>query len=190
MTAILKELHRQERRPTIVFNSNAYDRKSTIISMERMVDVWLPDLKYMDEALGRDYSDTPDYPQVATAAIQEMYRQKGANLRLSENGTAEFGLIVRHLVLPGEVENSKAVLRWIADNLSTAVHVSLMAQYSPTQPVRHHPRLSRPLHLQEYGEVVSELNRLGFYRGWIQELSSAGHYSPDFDSPDHPFDRD
>jgi putative pyruvate formate lyase activating enzyme len=143
----------------------------------------------MDENLAREYSDTPDYPAIATAAIKEMYRQKGANILLGDDDVIHSGLIIRHLVLPGHVENSKAVLRWIAEELSPSVHISLMSQYYPTPAVRNHPKLGRTLHPDEYEEVVVEFERLGFWRGWVQEPGSPHSYRPDFDLS-HPFEPD
>jgi putative pyruvate formate lyase activating enzyme len=173
--------------PVFIYNTNSYERKETIESLEGAVDAYLPDMKYMDSSLAREYSDTPLYPEVAAAAIKEMYRQKGPNIFLSDDGLIESGLIVRHLILPGQTENSKAVLRFIAEELSPAVHVSLMSQYHPSPYVTDHPALGRTLHPEEYEEVLDELERLGFYRGWIQEPDSTSHYMPDF-SRDRPFD--
>ena len=142
----------------------------------------------MDNRLAKAYSDTPDYVEVATATLREMFRQKGANILLDNDENVEFGMIIRHLVLPGQVENSKAALRFIAEELSPDVHVSLMAQYHPTPAVATHPRLGRLLHADEYDEVLEEFDRLGLHRGWIQQLDSPANYRPDFEF-DHPFER-
>jgi putative pyruvate formate lyase activating enzyme len=96
-------------------------------------------------------------------------------------------MIIRHLVLPGEVENSKAVLRFIADELSPSVYISLMSQYYPTHRVSTHPTLGRTVTKMEYDEVLHEFERLGFHRGWVQELTSPHHYRPDF-LRDRPFE--
>ncbi len=189
MLRIINALRARGHRQTLVYNTNGYDRTDIIRSLEGTMNVYLPDLKYMDEELGREYSNAPDYPAVATAAIREMFRQKGANISLDQQELIESGLIIRHLVLPGQVENSKAVLRWIADELSPSVHVSLMSQYYPTPAVRDHPLLGRTLYPEEYGEVVDEFERLGFWRGWVQELGSPHSYRPDFDQS-HPFEPD
>ncbi|MGB5105313.1 MAG: radical SAM protein [Candidatus Zixiibacteriota bacterium] len=170
-----------------VFNNGGYDRVETIKQLEGAIAVYLPDLKYMDDSLARRYSQSPHYPEVAKAALKEMYRQKGSNLWLDDDGVAESGLIIRHLVLPGEVENSKNVLRFIADELSPAVHVSLMSQYWPTPAVRDHPKLGRKVTAEEYEEILAEHARLGFYRGWVQELDSPDHYRPQF-SEERPFE--
>jgi len=186
MKTIINALTERGRRPVYVFNTNAYDRVETLKSLEGTIDVYLPDMKYMDIRLAKEYSDAPRYPEIAAAAIKEMYRQKGAEIKLAEDGTIDEGLIIRHLVLPGETENSKAVLRFIAEELSPDVHISLMAQYHPTQRVKDHPRLNRVLNREEYDEVLEEFDRLGFYRGWVQQMDSPYNYQPDFSS-DRPF---
>ena len=187
MQAIMAEIRGRGLKPTFVFNTNAYDQVETIRSLEGVIDVYLPDLKYVDESLGCRLSQGPGYPSTAKAAIREMFRQKGSSLWTDDDGVAESGLIIRHLVLPGQVENSKGVLRWIAEELSPSVHISLMAQYHPTPSVYGHPEMGRTLKAEEYEEVVDEFNRLGFYRGWVQELDSPGNYRPDFDKS-HPFE--
>lgn len=187
MRAIIAALKIRKRRPVFLYNTNGYDKKRTIQSLEGIIDVYLPDLKYVDARLARDYSDTPSYPEIATKAIREMYRQKGADLRLDSEGLIESGLIIRHLVLPGHVENSRAVLRFIAEELSPDVHISLMSQYYPTPAVAHHPTLGRCLRPDEYEEVIEEFENLGFHRGFVQEPSSQHHYRPDFTQP-HPFE--
>ncbi|MEW6051506.1 MAG: radical SAM protein [Candidatus Zixiibacteriota bacterium] len=175
------------RSPVFVYNTSSYDKKDTIASFEDKIQVYLPDLKYLDNRLAGAYSDTPEYVEHATAAIKEMFRQKGANIYVDDDGCILFGMIIRHLVIPGQVENSKAVLRWIADELSPDVHVSLMSQYHPNPAVAGHPRLGRVLHTDEYAQVVDEFERLGFHRGWVQELNSPQNYRPDFNQ-DHPFE--
>ncbi|HTX87493.1 MAG TPA: radical SAM protein [Bacteroidales bacterium] len=184
---IIRCIHALGYRPVWVFNTNGYDRAETLRSLEGMIHVYLPDLKYMDTGLASAYSDAVDYPSVAGAALKEMFRQKGAALHLAEDGTAESGIIVRHLVLPGQTENSIAVLRFLARELSPAIHISLMSQYYPTPAVSCHPELKRTVRKTEYERVVSEMEELGMHRGWIQELESSGHYRPDFDKI-HPFD--
>ncbi len=185
---IIDALHHAGCKPRFVFNTSSYDKPETIRSLEDQIDVYLPDLKYMDNRLAKVYSDTPDYVETATAALKEMYRQKGANILLDNEESIEFGMIVRHLVLPGQVENSKAVLRFIAEELSPDIHVSLMAQYHPIPAVADHPRLGRLLHADEYEAVLEEFDRLGLHRGWIQQLDSPSNYRPDFEY-NHPFER-
>ncbi len=181
MKLIIKGLHSIGYRPKMVFNTNAYDRVETIRSLEGIIDVYLPDFKYMEEKLAKDYSDAKDYPEVASSAIKEMYRQKGAALHLDEFGRAESGIIIRHLVLPGHIENSLKVLQHIATEISAKIHISLMSQYYPTPQVSCHPELNRTLTAAEYREVAGEMENLGMENGWIQELGSTSHYKPDFE---------
>ncbi len=179
----------RNRNPIYVFNTSSYDKAETIRAFDGRINVWLPDLKYLDEAIGREISDTPNYPEIATAAIREMFRQKGSRLWLDDEGHIESGLIIRHLVIPGKIENSKQVLRWIARELSHNVHVSLMSQYHPSARVAGDPDLGRMLHADEYAEVVAEFEALGFRNGWTQELDSPTNYLPDF-IHGHPFEYD
>ena len=187
MRAVITALKERGQNPVFLYNSNGYDKEEAIRSLEGMIDVYLPDMKYMDSKLAREYSDAPDYPQVAAKAIKEMYRQKGAEIALDEEGLITSGMIIRHLVLPGHVENSKAVLCAIAEELSPDVYISLMSQYYPTPAVADHPRLGRCLRQDEYEEVLEEFERLGFHRGFMQRLSSSNQYRPDFKQV-HPFE--
>lgn len=186
MAAIIREVRHQGYRPVIVYNSNGYDRVETLRQLEHLVDVYLPDCKYMDPVLAGEWSGAVDYPGVAAAALREMYRQKGNILHLDDNGLAERGLIVRHLVLPGAVANSLEVLRFLADQLSSRITLSLMSQYRPVEAVAELDPLNRRLLPEEYAQVVAEMEQLGFTEGWIQEFASADHYNPDFDR-DSPF---
>ncbi len=187
MRVIINALSASEHTPIYVYNTNSYDKVETIRSLDGIIDVWLPDLKYIDSRLGQELSDTPKYGPIACAAIKEMFRQKGSAILLDDNDCIISGMIIRHLVLPGSVENSKSVLRWIAKELSPSVHVSLMSQYYPTPRVSSHGRIGRTLTVDEYNQVVDEFQRLGFYRGWVQELDSPSSYRPDFNL-EHPFE--
>lgn len=188
MLQIINELHRRGRRPIFVYNTNSYDRKEAIEALDGIIDVYLPDFKYADEKIGRNLSDAPHYPEIASAAIGEMFRQKGADIKLDEDDLILSGLIVRHLVLPGYIENSKTVLRHIASNFSTDIYISLMSQYYPTPQVFTHPKLCRRLKPSEYDKVVAEFDRLGFHRGWVQQMESSDYYRPNF-VRDHPFEK-
>jgi len=169
-----------------VYNTNAYERPENIRRLEGLIDVYLPDYKYSDPELAFSYSGIKDYPEFASKAIREMYRQKGSKLFVSEDGQAESGLIIRHLVLPGQVKNSLNVLRYIAEEISTHVHISLMAQYFPTLNVKNHPELGRTLLEKEYNTIIEEMYNLGFEKGWTQDFESAHYYNPDFDKKE-PF---
>lgn len=180
MQSIMAGLSAAGVHPTYIYNTNSYDRVESLRSLEGQINVYLPDLKYLDPRLAADYSDCPDYPEVACEALKEMFRQSGAEIALDDDGYITHGMIIRHLVIPGQVENSKAVLRFIAEELSTDVHISLMSQYYPTPAVRDHPELGRFLRPEEYTAVTDEFERLGFWRGFVQELESSRTYRPDF----------
>lgn len=186
MVAIIQALRQRRWRPVVVYNSNGYDRVETLRALEPWVDVYLPDYKYSDAGLAGTWSAAADYPEVAAAALGEMYRQMGNLLHLDAQGLAERGMIVRHLVLPGAVANSLGVLRFLAEELSCRLTLSLMSQYQPTLAVADDPPLNRTLLPGEYAQVVAEMERLGFANGWVQEFASAAHYNPDFDQ-DSPF---
>ena len=164
----------------VVWNTGGYERVETIRRLEGRVRVFLPDLKYrFEDAAGR-YSGARDYFTHASAAIREMLRQTGP-VTLDRDGMIQSGVIVRHLILPGRVEESKAILRWIAGELPGA-WVSLMAQYVPMGDVAGVDALERRLTQEEYGEVVDCLFALGLEDGFVQELSSAEEkYIPQFD---------
>jgi putative pyruvate formate lyase activating enzyme len=180
MKAIIDEIRHKGFHPIIVYNSNAYDDAEELKRLEPYIDIYLPDLKYLDCKLSGKFSDAADYPETAMIAIKEMYRQKGATLRKLDDFQAESGLIIRHLVLPGFIDNSINVLRWIANNLSTRVHISIMSQYYPVPEVKNHPQLGLKISKEEYLKVVNEMNKLGFINGWIQEFDSNSNYLPDF----------
>jgi putative pyruvate formate lyase activating enzyme len=185
--AIIDGLHKRSCKPITVYNTNGYDKIETIKSLDGKIDVYLPDYKYVTAEIAREYSDAGNYPGVALKAVKEMYYQKGSTLSLNENGIAENGLLIRHLVLPGHAEESKKVLRSIAEELSPGVHLSLMSQYYPIPEVRHHPLLNRALYREEYEAVVREMERLGFRNGWVQEMDSNTSYKPDF-RKENPFE--
>jgi putative pyruvate formate lyase activating enzyme len=178
--SIVEELHRRGYFPIVVYNTNAYEKVETLRSLEGLVDVYLPDFKYMDESLAARWSGTADYPSVACAAIKEMYRQKGNRLFLTDSGKLRSGMIVRHLVLPEAVAGSIGVFRFLADELSNRLAVSVMAQYQPTRHVMGLPPLHRKISASEYQQVVHEVENLGFENGWFQEYDSAEQYNPDF----------
>lgn len=184
---IVDALRQRGLTPTVVYNSSGYESIDTLRSLEGIVDIYLPDLKYMDSSLAEDYSHAADYPEVATAALLEMKRQVGAGLKCDEEGMAFRGLIVRHLVLPGHTQNSIDCLEWLADHFPPTLHVSLMAQYFPPRAGLPFP-LDRPLTEKEYSLVAEHYQALGF-DGWLQELESECNYRPDFTLNDNPFEK-
>lgn len=187
MTALIRGLRQAGKNPIFVYNTNGYDKVETLRMLEGLIDVYLPDFKYLDSSLAFRYSQARNYPEIASAALKEMYRQKGSTLIVNDEGIAESGIIIRHLVLPGATEQSIEVLRYIAEEISPKVHISLMSQYYPTYLVNNHPLLKRPITQQEYNQVVEAFHQLGFYRGWVQDLGSHASFRPDF-SEDQPFE--
>jgi putative pyruvate formate lyase activating enzyme len=186
--AIIHRLHYLGRHPVTVYNSNGYDSAESLAGLEGLIDLYLPDFKYMDPLIARRFSGASDYPEIARKALKEMYRQKGSTLIVSDEGQALNGMIIRHLVLPGQSSDSIRIMRWIANELSPLVHLSLMSQYYPTSCVASHPVLSRTISAEEYMAVVEELETLGFYKGWVQELGSSHSYRPDFTN-ENPFEK-
>lgn len=185
---IIQDLENQGYFPVWVYNSNGYDKVGTLEMLEGIVDVYLPDLKYSDALLAKSLSGAADYPEHAYKALKEMFRQKGSTLILDEEGCAESGMIVRHLVLPGFVENSRGVIRFLAEELSPRLHLSLMSQYYPVCRIGNFPEMNRNITKEEYQQVVDETEKMGMFRGWIQEFESNAFYRPDF-RQDHPFER-
>ena len=153
----------------IVYNTNGYENVETLKMLEGYIDIYLPDLKYFYDELGKEYSRVNNYFEVATKAIKEMYRQVGVP-QLDDNGIMKKGLMIRHLILPNQVENSKQVLKWIKENIDNNVFVSVMAQYFPTYKAKEIEGLNRKLTKEEYEEVEKELYDLELENGYIQEL--------------------
>ena len=184
---IIKGLRSRGLNPITVYNTNSYDKKETLRSLEGLIDIYLPDYKYVTPALSKEFSSTGDYPEIALKAMKEMYYQKGSVLSTDHEGRAENGILLRHLVLPGHSDESRKVLKAIAEEISTGINLSLMSQYHPNQYVSDHPDLKRILYREEYELVVEAMEELGFRNGWIQEMDSCNNYRPDF-SRKHPFE--
>ena len=153
----------------IVYNTNGYESVETLKLLEGYVDIYLPDLKYYYDDLAKKYSKVDNYFEIATKAIQEMYRQVGAPV-LDENGVMKKGLMIRHLILPNEVQNSKKVLKWIKENIDSNVYVSIMAQYFPTYKAKEMLEIARKITKEEYEKVENYLYELDLENGYIQEL--------------------
>ena len=153
----------------IVYNTNAYEKVETLKLLEGYIDMYLPDLKYAEDSLGVEYSSINDYFEIATEAIQEMIRQVGMP-KLSEKGIMQKGVMVRHLVLPNHLENSKKVLKWIKENLPSEIYVSVMAQYFPTYQAKKVKNLNRKLTKAEWQEIQDYIEELEIENGYVQEL--------------------
>ena len=164
----------------IIYNTNSYENIETIKALKGYIDVYLPDLKYYDNNLGKKYSNINNYFDYASEAIKEMFNQVG-NPEFDENGLIKKGVIIRHLVLPNHIQNSKNVLKWIKDNLNENVYISLMAQYFPCHKAKENEMLNRKLTKHEYKEIENYFYLLDFKNGYIQELGShEEEYVPNF----------
>lgn len=163
-----------------VWNSSGYERVETLRRFEGKINIYLPDMKYIRTETARRYSGAADYFEYAAPALKEMQRQVG-KVRFGEDGMLQSGLIVRHLILPGCVEESKEVLTWIRDNLPDA-WVSVMAQYVPFGDVKGVDQLERRITEEEYDEIMEHLDDLEIENGFVQELEAADtKYIPRFD---------
>jgi putative pyruvate formate lyase activating enzyme len=175
----------------IVYNTNAYDSVEVLRLLDRIVDVYLPDLKYAESEAGYLYSKVRDYKEHSRAAIKEMFRQTGDELVFGEDGLLKRGLVIRLLVLPNDIAGVRESLEWIRDELSPKVTISLMAQYYPIHQAATNQRfmlLSRRISESEWMRAVSALDELGMDEGWMQEYDGASHYyRPDFTDAETPF---
>ncbi len=155
----------------IVYNTNGYETLETIKKLNGYIDIYLPDLKYAENKLGKRYSKIENYFETATKAIKEMENQIG-NPKFNEEGIMQRGVLVRHLVLPNNIENSKKVLKWMKDNLKEETYVSIMAQYFPTFKAKteEYQELNRKLNLKEWEEIEDYIYNLDFKNGFMQEL--------------------
>ena len=165
----------------IVYNTNGYENVETLKLLDGYIDIYLPDLKYYYNELGKSFSKVDNNFEFATSAIKEMYRQVGAP-QLNKNGIMKKGLMIRHLILPNQTENSKQILKWIKENLDNNIYVSIMAQYFPTYKAKEDKLINRKLTKKEYKEIENYLYLLNLKNGYIQELGEhEEEYVPNFD---------
>ncbi len=151
----------------LVYNSSGFENAEIIKMLDGIVDIYLPDMKYSDDLLAKKYSDAPHYVNCNKSAIQEMFRQTG--LLQIENGIAIKGLVIRHLILPGQLDNSRQVLKYIAENISRELNVSIMSQYFPAWKAVEDPDLNREITNEEYDSIVQYALELGLENALIQE---------------------
>ena len=175
----------------IVYNTNAYDSVEVLRLLDGIVDIYLPDLKYADSDAGFQFSKVRGYKDFARAAIKEMFRQTGETLVYGTDGLLKRGLVIRLLVLPNDLAGIEENLRWIRDELSPKVAISLMAQYYATNKAATDERyilLSRRISEREWFEAVELLEELGMEEGFMQEYESASYYyRQDFTDKEKPF---
>ena len=179
---IIKALDKVKNRLKIpqLFNSGGYEKVQTLKMLEGYIDVYLPDLKYMDSEVSKKYSCAEDYFEIALVAIKEMFRQTG-KISFDDNGIIKKGTIIRHLVLPKRRKDSINIINCIADNFqSDDVYLSLMSQYTPYNFSEDFPELNRRISTFEYNSVIEEAMKRNL-KGFMQEKSSAKEeYTPDF----------
>lgn len=153
----------------IIYNTNGYENIETIKMLKGYVDIYLPDLKYAQDKLAKKYSNIEDYFEITTKAIKEMVNQVGMP-KLNKNGIMQKGVMIRHLVLPNNIENSKKVLKWIKENMPKEIYISVMAQYFPTYKAKQNNEINRKLTKNEWKEIEQYVEKLDFENGYIQEL--------------------
>jgi len=165
----------------LVYNTGGYERKSIIEMLDGIIDIYMPDIRYSDDEMAERYSGVKQYVKNNRRCIKEMFKQVGC-LVAGKNGIAKKGLLVRILVLPGNIGGVKETLDFIKDELSTDVYLSIMAQYHPEYNAWQSPELARSISSREYSEVVDYAERLGLVNGWTQEHITAGEdlFRPDF----------
>ena len=165
----------------VVYNCGGYEKVETLRLLEGIVDIYLTDFKYMDSEMAGRYSHAADYPQAAKAALAEMVRQQ-PEARFDENGMMKQGVIVRHLLLPGYLENAKAVVRYVYETYRDGVFLSLMNQYTPMPQMKDYPEIDRKVTEEEYEELVDYAISIGVENGFIQEGETAEEsFIPPFD---------
>ena len=165
----------------IIYNTNGYENIETIKKLEGYIDVYLPDLKYYYNKIGKRYSKIDNYFEITTKAILEMYNQVGKTL-LDERGIIKKGLMIRHLVLPNNIENSKKILKWIKENVNDDVYINVMAQYFPTYKAKEDEKLNRKLTQNEFKEIEDFVYELDIKNGYMQELGEhEEEYVPKWD---------
>lgn len=153
----------------IIYNSNGYESVETLKDLEGYIDVYLPDLKYYSDQIAIKYSKAPNYFEHATKAIKEMIRQVGAP-KFNEKGLIQKGVMIRHLVLPNHIQNTKNILKWIKENIPEDIYINVMAQYFPTYKAKDDELLNRKLTRKEYKDVENYFYLLDFKNGYMQEL--------------------
>lgn len=165
----------------IVYNTGSYDTVETIKLLDGYVDIYLPDMKYASAELARKYSNAKDYPDVAKKAIAEMVRQVGEPVFDENTGLMKKGVIVRHLVLPGFIGDSKEVIKYLYETYGDNIYISIMNQYTPLPHVKAYPEIDRKLTEEEYDEVVDYAIDFGVVNGFIQEGETASEsFIPEF----------
>ena len=177
---LAKTLEKYDSPVPVVYNSSGYEKVETLKMLEGLVDIYLPDIKYFDSGISKKYSGAADYFEFASKAVLEMFRQVG-NLKTDENGIAEKGLIIRHMVLPGNISQTQKIFSWVRENLPEETFISVMRQYTPFGEAKNMPPIDRPLSSREYSIVKDKIFDLGFENCFFQSKSSSTEkFIPDF----------
>ncbi|NJD21265.1 MAG: radical SAM protein [Melioribacter sp.] len=163
----------------VIYNTNGYDSVEMLKLYNSVIDIYLPDLKYGDNRSARTYSKIDNYFDEAKKAIKEMFNQVGDEL-VYKDGVVVRGLIIRHLVLPNGLSESEKVFKFIAEELSPNVHISLMSQYYPSNKASNDILINRTLRESEYEKAIERMDKYGLHNGWIQEVESSENYRPYF----------
>lgn len=163
----------------IIYNTNGYDSVDTLKLYDGVIDIYLPDMKYGNDEFGKEYSRIDDYFEKSKPALKEMFRQVGDEL-VYEGDVVVRGVIIRHLVLPNDLADSENVFRFIAEELSPEIHISLMSQYNPMHKAEKDILINRKIREREYERVLDLMDKYGLKNGWIQEMDSMENYLPEF----------
>ncbi|MBN2726471.1 radical SAM protein [Candidatus Mcinerneyibacteriota bacterium] len=164
----------------VVYNTNGYETSESVEMIALFADIFLPDLKYVSRETSAELSGSADYPHFAWEAVEQMITLNGYG-KFSSEGVMEEGVIIRHLVLPGYIDESLRLLEEIRRRLGKYVPVSVMSQYTPVWKAKEHPILKEPLKKEEYQRIIDKIAELGFENGWVQDPGSAGEdYIPRF----------
>ena len=163
----------------IIYNTNGYDSVEILKLYEGVADIYLPDFKYGNSEYAKKYSLVDNYFEKTKEALKEMYRQVGTEL-VYDGDVVVRGMIIRHLILPNDLSETENVFKFIAEELSPNIHISLMSQYYPTNKAYKEILLDRNLRSTEYENVVKLLDKYGLHNGWTQEMESSNNYRPNF----------
>lgn len=166
----LKKAKTQGLKIPTIYNSNGYEDIEILEKLEGIIDVYLPDLKYADNKLGIKYSGVQNYFEIATKTIKEMERQVGKP-EFDENGMIKKGLIVRHLIMPNNINNSKRVLEWFKNNMEPGIYISIMTQYFPTYKANEYEEINRKITKEEYDEIEEYIQELEIEYGYMQDFT-------------------
>lgn len=166
----------------VVYNTSGYEEISSLQTLEGLVDIYLPDMKYHSPQLSAEYSHAPDYFEKSSAALKEMFRQAGAPVFDADSGLMKRGVIVRHMILPGNTKDSKKILRYLHETYKNDIYVSIMSQYTPMPQVSSIPALCRKVTKEEYLRVLHFAEQIGITHGFYQEGDTASEsFIPEFD---------